>query len=85
VQPLDKRERLQIVRPNVVEARLAVGGLDRLDDGFHVDAFPKLILFVVDGPCSRRMASPYRSGSKISLNNRLKIGFIRFGGGAIKH
>jgi hypothetical protein len=40
----------------VVEARLAVGGLDRLDDGFHVDAFPKLILFVVDGPCSRRMA-----------------------------
>src|SRR5579862_866495 len=85
VQALDESKRLQIVRPNVVEARLAVGGLDRLDDGFHVDAFPKLILFVVDGPCSRRMAEPYRSGSKISLNNRLKIGFIRFGGGAIKH
>jgi hypothetical protein len=41
-------------------------------------------LFVVDGPCSRRMAPPYRSGSKISLNNRLKIGFIRLGGGAIE-
>jgi hypothetical protein len=30
------------------------------------------------------MASPYRSGSKISLNNRLKIGFIRFGGWTIE-
>jgi hypothetical protein len=45
------------VRPDVVEARLAVGGLDRLDDGFHVDAFPKILLFST-GPVSRRMASP---------------------------
>jgi hypothetical protein len=35
----------------MVEARLAIGGLDRLDDGFHCDAFPKSILFIVDGPC----------------------------------
>jgi hypothetical protein len=34
----------------MVETRLAFGGLDRLGDGFHIDAFPNTILFV-DGPC----------------------------------
>jgi hypothetical protein len=34
----------------MVEARLTIGGLDRLCDGFHVDAFPKYLLFI-DGPC----------------------------------
>jgi hypothetical protein len=33
------------VRTNVVEARLVHGGLDRLDDGFHDDAFPNQFLF----------------------------------------
>jgi hypothetical protein len=45
------------VRPDMVEARLTIGGLDRLDDGFHVDAFPKSNLFVVGGPC----LPPYRA------------------------
>ena len=40
VQALDQGERLQIMRPDMVEARLTLGGLDRLDDGFHRDAFP---------------------------------------------
>jgi hypothetical protein len=35
----------------MVEARLAVGGLDRLDDGFHSDAFPVVDFVVADGPC----------------------------------
>ncbi len=35
MQALDQGQRLQIVRPDMVEARLAIGGLDRLDDGFH--------------------------------------------------
>jgi hypothetical protein len=34
----------------VVEARLTLGGLDRLDDGFHRDAFPKIISFSSTGP-----------------------------------
>ena len=40
----------------MVETRLTLGGLDRLSDGFHDDAFPKILLFVVDGPC----LPPYR-------------------------
>ena len=40
VQALDQSERLQIMRPDMVEARLTLGGLDRLDDGLHRDAFP---------------------------------------------
>ena len=50
MQALDQSQRLQIVRPDMVEARLTIGGLDRLCDGFHVDAFPKTS-FVFDGPC----------------------------------
>ena len=50
VEALDQRQCLQVMRPNMVETRLALGGLDRLGDGFHIDAFPKTILFV-DGPC----------------------------------
>jgi len=38
------------VRANMVEARLVHGGLDRLDDGFHGDAFPKPISFFATGP-----------------------------------
>jgi hypothetical protein len=34
----------------VVEARLVYGGLDRLDDGFHGDAFPNSISFFATGP-----------------------------------
>jgi hypothetical protein len=34
----------------VVEARLVHGGLDRLDDGFHGDAFPNTISFFATGP-----------------------------------
>src|SRR5580704_5021949 len=77
VQALDQSQRLKIVRPDVVETRLTIGGLDRLSDGFHVDAFPKVLLFSSTGPVSRRIAPTYRSGSKISLNNTLKIRFIR--------
>ena len=50
VEALDQRQRLQVMRPNMVEARLAFGGLDRLGDGFHIDAFPNTLLFV-DGLC----------------------------------
>ena len=52
MQTLDQRECFEIVRANMVEARLVHGGLDRLDDGFHDDAFPKPISF------SRRALSP---------------------------
>jgi hypothetical protein len=40
------------VRPDVIEPHLTLGGLDRLDDGFHGDAFPKFYFVVADGPCS---------------------------------
>src|SRR4029453_7638581 len=36
MQPLDERQGLQVLWPNVIERRLASGGLDRLRDGFHV-------------------------------------------------
>ncbi len=52
VQTLDQGQRLQIVWPNMVETRLALGGLDRLSDGFHSDAFPKFYFL------SRRALSP---------------------------
>jgi hypothetical protein len=35
----------------MVETRLAFGGLDRLGDGFHIDAFPNSILLSSNGPC----------------------------------
>jgi hypothetical protein len=34
----------------MVETRLAFGGLDRLGDGFHIDAFPNSILLSATGP-----------------------------------
>src|SRR4029077_514239 len=85
MQALDESKRLQIVRSDMVEARLTVAGLDRLDDGFHVDAFPKTYSLSSTGPVPVVWHHLKRGGSKISLNNRLKIGFIRLGGGAIKH
>jgi hypothetical protein len=63
------------MRLNIVEARLAFGGLDRLGDGFHIDAL-QLILLSSTGPVSRLCCPNYSSESKISLNNTLKIGFI---------
>jgi hypothetical protein len=36
MQPFDQRQGLKILRPNLIELRLACGGLDRLSDGFHV-------------------------------------------------
>ena len=50
MQTLDQRECFEIVRTNMVEARLVHGGLDRLDDGFHGDAFPNTISFSATGP-----------------------------------
>ena len=55
VEALDQCQRLQVVRPNMVETRLAFGGLDRLGDGFHIDAFPNTILLSSTGPISRLM------------------------------
>ena len=54
---IDQGQRLEIVRPDMVEARLTIGGLDRLSDGFHYDAFPKSNLVFIDGPC----LPPYRA------------------------
>ena len=51
VEALDQCQRLQVMRPNMVETRLAFGGLDRLGDGFHIDAFPNSILLSSNGPC----------------------------------
>jgi hypothetical protein len=42
----------------MVETRLALGGLDRLDDGFDSVAFPSSILLSLTGPVPRRMAQP---------------------------
>jgi hypothetical protein len=39
------------MRPNMVEAGLTFGGLDRLGDGFHIDAFPNCNFVFVDGSC----------------------------------
>src|SRR4029077_8028389 len=64
------------MRPNMVETRLAFGGLDRLGDGFHIDAFPNHFFLSSTGPVSRLRRPNYSSGSKISLNNTLKIRFI---------
>jgi hypothetical protein len=36
--------------PDVIEPRLALGGLDRLDDGFHCDAFPSRFCLSSTGP-----------------------------------
>jgi hypothetical protein len=47
----------------MVEARFTISGLDRLCDGFHVDAFPKILLFVVDGPC----LPPYRANLSVRV------------------
>jgi hypothetical protein len=47
----------------MVETRLAIGGLDRLCDGFHCDAFPNSILFVGDGPC----LPPYRATVRLRV------------------
>ena len=58
VQTLDQGERLQIMRSDMVEARLTLGGLDRLDDGFHRDAFPKNYFVLTTGPVSRREPPP---------------------------
>jgi hypothetical protein len=64
MQTLDKSQSLEIVRADMVETRLTIGGIDRLCDGFHVDAFPKPILYQVlslsTGPVSRRIAPTYR-------------------------
>src|SRR3984957_7636848 len=45
VETLDQGQRLEIVRPDVVETRLTIGGLARLDGVFHDDAFPNFFLF----------------------------------------
>jgi hypothetical protein len=36
MQALDQGQRLEVVRPDMVETRLTIGGLDRLSDGFHL-------------------------------------------------
>jgi hypothetical protein len=46
--------------------------------------FPTFISLSSTGPVSRRIAPHYAAGSKISLNNRLKIRFIRHGGWTIE-
>ena len=53
MQPLDQRQGIEIERPDVVELRLTLGGLDRLDNGLHHDAFP-CIFVTCDGPCFPR-------------------------------
>jgi hypothetical protein len=63
----------------MVETRLALGGFDRLYDGFHV-LTPLVFIFAL--PVTRALSSPapddatYKGQSKIGLNNTIKIRFI---------
>ncbi len=63
METLDQGQRLEIVRPDMVETRLTIGGLDRLDDGFHCDAFPKVNFVFADGPC----LPPYRANLPVRV------------------
>src|SRR5688572_32815144 len=77
MQTLDQRQGIKIERPDVVELRLTIGGLDRFDNGLHHDAFPYVLCFVFDGPCFPAYAAgPYGRRLKIGLNCRIKIRFI---------
>ncbi len=44
MQPLDQRQGFEIERTDVVEARFAIGRLDRLGNGFHHDAFLYIVV-----------------------------------------
>jgi hypothetical protein len=44
MQPLYERQGIEIERPDMVELRLSLGGLDRLHDGLHRDAFPYIFV-----------------------------------------
>jgi hypothetical protein len=57
MQTLNQGECFELVRADVVEARLMLGGLDRLDDGSHSDAFPNAISFIATGPVFPSSAS----------------------------
>ncbi len=50
MQPLHERQGIKVERPNMVELRLSIGGLDRFYNGLHHDAFP-YIFVTRDGPC----------------------------------
>jgi len=55
MQPFDQRQGLEIQRPDVVEARLTFGGLDRLGNGFHVQRPLRLFVYApVARPCLPR-------------------------------
>ena len=50
MQALYERQGIEIERPDMVELRLTIGGLDRFHYGLHSDAFH--LVFVLDnGPC----------------------------------
>jgi hypothetical protein len=50
MQTLHERQGIEIERPDMIELRLTIGGLDRFDNGLHHDAFP-CIFVSRSGPC----------------------------------
>ena len=47
---MTERQGIEIERPDLVELRLSLGGLDRFCNGLHRDAFP-YIFVARGGPC----------------------------------
>jgi hypothetical protein len=55
MQTLNERQGIKIERPDVVELRLSLGGLDRFDNGLHRDAFPCLFVTQVTSTVPRHL------------------------------
>ena len=51
MQPLNQRQRFEVVRLDVIEARLTFGRLDRFRDGLHRDAPVGFVFVLVTRPC----------------------------------
>src|SRR5262249_30367533 len=77
MQPLDQRQGFEVKWTDMVEARFALGRLHRLGNGFHHDAlFLTLSLLCGEALFFPAHRPPYAAGSKIGLNNTIKIRFI---------
>src|SRR5262245_7100611 len=53
VKPLDQRQSIEIERPDMVEARLTLSGLDRLGNGLH-ELTPSRVFSLWTKPCIPR-------------------------------
>ena len=77
MQPLNERQGIEIERPDMIELRLAIGGLDRFHNGLHM-LTPSRSGFCSysAGPVFPLMTEQYGQRSKIGLNSKMKRRFI---------